>query len=315
MESPGNMNFKGMHIVSVRELSREDIEHVLDLAEGMIPIAKGEKSSNLMQGKIMATLFYEPSTRTRLSFHSAMLRLGGRFLGFSDPGGASVKKGETLADTIRMASAYSDLIVLRHPQEGSARLASRFSDVPIINAGDGAGQHPTQTLLDLLTIRKETGKIDGRKVALVGDLKYGRTAHSLTYALSKFDTELTFVAPPSLQMPTEVVDMAQQMGAKTKRASTIEEVVSEADVIYVTRIQRERFPDPAEYQKVAEVFKVNAELLENAKKGAIVMHPLPRVKEIDPDVDDTDFAAYFRQAFYGVPTRMALIGLVTGVLE
>jgi aspartate carbamoyltransferase catalytic subunit len=309
------MNFKGAHIVSARELDREDIEHILDLAEDMIPIAKGDKSSSLMKGKIMATLFYEPSTRTRFSFHSAMLRLGGLFLGFSDPGGTSVKKGETLADTIRMASAYSDLIVLRHPQEGSARLASRFSSVPIINAGDGAGQHPTQTLLDLLTIRKETGKIEGRKVALVGDLKYGRTAHSLTYALAKFDADITFVAPPSLQMPSEVVDLAQQMGARTERASSLEDVVGDADVIYVTRIQRERFPDAAEYQKVADVFKVNAELLEKAKKGAIVMHPLPRVHEIDTDVDETPFAAYFKQAFYGVPTRMALIGLVTGVLE
>jgi aspartate carbamoyltransferase catalytic subunit len=237
-------------------------------------------------------------------------------LGFAEPGGTSVKKGETLADTIRMAAAYSDLIVMRHPQEGSARLASKFSDVPVINGGDGAGQHPTQTLLDLLTIRKETGKIDGRKVALVGDLKYGRTVHSLTYALSKFDAELTFVAPPSLQMPSEVVDLAEQMGAaKTQKANTLEEVVEDMDVIYVTRIQRERFPDAAEYEKVANIFKVNAALLEKAKKSAIVMHPLPRVKEIDPDVDDTPFAAYFKQAFYGVPTRMALIGLVTGVLE
>ncbi len=309
------MNFKGAHIVSARELDREDIDHILDLADDMIPIARGEKSSSLMKGKILATLFFEPSTRTRLSFESAILRLGGRFLGFADPGGTSVKKGETLADTIRMASAYSDLIVLRHPQEGSARLASRFSDVPVINAGDGAGQHPTQTLLDLLTIRRETGKIDGRKIALVGDLKYGRTVHSLTYALAKYDADITFVAPPSLQMPSEVLDLAQQMGAKTQRASTLEEVVSDADVIYVTRIQRERFPDAAEYQKVADVFKVNAALLEKAKKGAIVMHPLPRVHEIDPDVDETPYAAYFKQAFYGVPTRMALIGLVTGVLE
>jgi aspartate carbamoyltransferase catalytic subunit len=214
-----------------------------------------------------------------------------------------------------MAAAYSDLIVIRHPQEGSARLASRFSDVPIINAGDGAGQHPTQTLLDLLTIRKEAGKIDGKKVALVGDLKYGRTVHSLTYALAKFDADITFVAPPSLQMPSEVVDIAQQMGAKTQRASTLDDVVADADVIYVTRIQKERFPDAAEYQKVAEVFKVNAELLEKAKKSAIVMHPLPRVHEIHPDIDETSYAAYFKQAFYGVPTRMALIGLVTGVLE
>lgn len=309
------MNFKGFHTVSVRDFCREDIEHILDLADGMVPIARGEKSSDLMKGKIMATLFFEPSTRTRLSFECAMLRLGGEVLGFADPSASSAKKGETLADTIRMASAYSDLIVLRHPQEGAARLASKFSDVPVINGGDGAGQHPTQTLLDLLTIRRETGKIDGRKVALVGDLKYGRTVHSLTYALAMFDVELTFVAPPSLQMPSEVVELAEQMGAKTSKADTVEEIVGDADVIYVTRIQKERFPDPAEYQKVAGIYEITPELLEHAKKTAIVMHPLPRVKEISPEVDSTRYAAYFKQAFYGVPTRMALIGLVTGVLE
>jgi aspartate carbamoyltransferase catalytic subunit len=309
------MNFKGFHTVSVRDFCREDIEHILDLADAMVPIAKGEKSSDLMKGKIMATLFFEPSTRTRLSFECAMLRLGGEVLGFADPSASSAKKGETLADTIRMASAYSDLIVLRHPQEGAARLASKFSDVPVINGGDGAGQHPTQTLLDLLTIRRETGKIDGRKVALVGDLKYGRTVHSLTYALAMFDVELTFVAPPSLQMPSEVVELAEQMGAKTSKADTVEEIVDDADVIYVTRIQRERFPDPAEYQKVADIYEITPELLERAKKTAIIMHPLPRVKEISPEVDSTRYAAYFKQAFYGVPTRMALIGLVTGVLE
>jgi aspartate carbamoyltransferase catalytic subunit len=309
------MNFKGFHTVSIRDFCREDIERVLDLADDMVPIARGEKQSDLMKGKIMATLFFEPSTRTRLSFESAMLRLGGKVLGFADPSGTSAKKGETLADTIRMASAYSDIIVLRHPQEGAARLASKFSDVPIINGGDGAGQHPTQTLLDLMTIRRETGKIDGRKIALVGDLKYGRTVHSLTYALSKFDTELIFVAPPTLQMPSEVVEIAKQLGAKTGKADTVEEVIADADVIYVTRIQRERFPDPAEYEKVAGLYKITSSLLEKAKKSAIVMHPLPRVKEISSDVDATSFAAYFKQAFYGVPTRMALIGLVTGVLE
>jgi aspartate carbamoyltransferase catalytic subunit len=307
------MNFKGMHVVSVRDFSREDIEHILNLADTFIPIARGEKSSTLMNGKIMATLFFEPSTRTRLSFESAMQRLGGRVLGFADPGGTSAKKGETLADTIRMAAAYSDLIVLRHPQEGAARLASKFSDVPVINAGDGAGQHPTQTLLDLQTIRRESGKIDGKKVALVGDLKYGRTVHSLAYALAMFDTELTFVAPPTLQMPEEMIETVSQMGPKPKLVNSVEEVITDADVIYVTRIQKERFPDPAEYKKVAEVYKITPDLLEDAKKKMIVMHPLPRVKEISPEVDETDYAAYFKQAFYGVPTRMALVSLVSGV--
>jgi len=309
------MNFKGMHTVSVRDFSREDIEHILNLADTFIPIARGEKASDLMNGKIMATLFFEPSTRTRLSFESAMQRLGGRVLGFADPGGTSAKKGETLADTIRMAAAYSDLIVLRHPQEGAARLASRFSDVPVINAGDGAGQHPTQTLLDLLTIRREAGKIDGKKIALVGDLKYGRTVHSLAYALAMFDTELTFVAPPTLQMPEEMIETVGEMGPKPKLVNSVEEVVADADVIYVTRIQKERFPDPAEYKKMAEVYKITPELLEDAKKKMIVMHPLPRVKEIAPEVDETGHAAYFKQAFYGVPARMALVSLVSGVMK
>lgn len=309
------MSFKGMHVVSIRDFSRKDIEQILDRAEKMLPIARGEKTSDLLKNKIMAALFFEPSTRTRLSFESAMLRLGGRALGFADPGGTSAKKGETLADTIRMAAAYSDVIVLRHPQEGAARLAARFSDVPIINAGDGAGQHPTQTLLDLFTIRKETGKIDGRNVALVGDLKYGRTVHSLAYALAMFKTNLTFVAPPTLQMPEEMVATVKEMGAKPTLVNSVEDVIGKADVIYVTRIQKERFPDPGEYRKVAEVYKITEELLEGAKKGMIIMHPLPRVKEIAQEVDSTKFAAYFKQAFYGVPTRMALLTAVMGVYK
>jgi aspartate carbamoyltransferase catalytic subunit len=309
------MDFKGTHIVSIRDFSRDDIEHVLDLAEKMLPIASGDVTSDLLKNRLLATLFFEPSTRTRLSFESAMLRLGGKVLGFADPGGTSTKKGETLADTIRMAASYSDIIVLRHPQEGAARLASRFSNKPIINAGDGAGQHPTQTLLDLFTIRKETGKIDGRHVALVGDLKYGRTVHSLAYALAMFNCQLSFVAPPTLQMPKEMVEMVKGMGASPTQANRVEDVMETAEVIYVTRIQKERFPDPNEYKKVAEVYHISPELLAGAKKGSIVMHPLPRVKEISPEVDSTGYAAYFKQAFYGVPVRMALLCLVLGVKE
>jgi aspartate carbamoyltransferase catalytic subunit len=312
---PIDMSFKGRHVVSIRDFSRDEIEHILELAVKMLPVARGEKTSELLNNRLMATLFFEPSTRTRLSFESAMKRLGGRALGFADAGETSAKKGETLADTVRMAAAYSDVIVLRHPQEGAARLAARFSDKPVINAGDGAGQHPTQTLLDLLTIQQETGKVDGRNVALVGDLKYGRTVHSLAYALAMFDAELSFVAPPTLQMPTEMVETVKGMGAKPRQLDSIEEALGSADVIYVTRIQKERFPDPAEYRKVAEVYQINPELLENAKKGAIVMHPLPRVTEIAPEVDSTPFAAYFKQAFYGVPTRMALLSLVMGAVE
>ncbi|KYK26094.1 MAG: aspartate carbamoyltransferase [Candidatus Proteinoplasmatales archaeon SG8-5] len=307
------MSFKGRHVVSIRDFSRKDIEQILSRANKLLPIAKGEKASDILRNKIMATLFFEPSTRTRLSFESAMLRMGGRTLGFSDPGGTSAKKGETLADTIRMAAAYSDVIVLRHPQEGAAKLASEFSDVPVINAGDGAGQHPTQTLLDLFTIKKEVGKIDGKNIALVGDLKYGRTVHSLAYALSTFKAKLTFVAPPTLQMPEEMVATVKEMGTKPKLVNRIEDVIKTADVIYVTRIQKERFPDPDEYKKVARVYRITPAMLKGAKETMRIMHPLPRVKEISPEVDEMKHAAYFKQAFYGVPTRMALLSAVLGV--
>jgi len=304
-----------MHVVSIRDFSRDEIKNILELASEMLPIALGEKTDDILKNKVMASLFFEPSTRTRLSFESAMLRLGGRTLGFADPGATSAKKGETLADTIRMAAAYSDVIVLRHPQEGAARLATKFSSKPIINAGDGAGQHPTQTLLDLFTINKEMGTIDGNNVALVGDLKYGRTVHSLAYALAKFDVKLTFVAPPTLQMPEEMIATVREMGPEPDLVNSVEEVIDTADVIYITRIQKERFPDPGEYDKVSGSYKITKDLLNDAKKDMIVMHPLPRVSEISPEVDDTRYAAYFKQAFYGVPTRMALLSLVTGGVE
>jgi len=307
--------FKGTDIVSIRDFSRDQIEHVLDTAKKMVPVAKGEETSKLLDGKILGSLFYEPSTRTRLSFEAAMTRLGGRTLGFDEPKGSSVAKGETLADTIRMVDAYSDAIVLRHTQEGAARLAAHFAEKPVLNAGDGAGQHPTQTMLDLFTIREAKGKLEGNHVVIMGDLKYGRTVHSLSEALSMFGAELTFVAPPSLQMPKEHLKHIQSMGIKPKSSSSLEDAIEGADVLYVTRIQKERFPDPAEYQKVAGAFRINAELLKNVKKDAIVMHPLPRVNEIAPDVDGTNHAMYFEQAFNGVPVRMALLSLVLGAVE
>jgi len=304
--------FRGMDVVSIRDFSREQIEHVLKVAEKMVPIAKGEEKSNLLEGKLLGSLFYEPSTRTRLSFEAAMGRLGGRTLGFDEPKGSSVAKGETLADTIRMVDGYSDAIVLRHPQEGAARLAAHFADKPVLNAGDGAGQHPTQTMLDLFTIKKLKSKIEGNHVAILGDLKYGRTVHSLSEALSMFGAELTFVAPPTLQMPKEHLKRIESMGIKPKMSSSLEDAIKNADVLYVTRIQKERFPDPAEYQKVAGLYKVDMNMLKNAKKDLVIMHPLPRVTEIDPEVDATEHAKYFEQAFNGVPVRMALLSLVLG---
>ncbi|MCK4757883.1 MAG: aspartate carbamoyltransferase [Thermoplasmata archaeon] len=309
------MNFKGQNIVSIRDFSRDDIEHILDVSRTMVPIAKGKETSDLLKGKILATLFFEPSTRTNLSFKAAMLRLGGSTLGFTDVKSTSAKKGETLADTIRMAEAYSDIIVLRHPQEGAARLASQFSSQPIINAGDGAGQHPTQTLLDLFTINEEVGSIEGKNIALVGDLRYGRTAHSLSHALAMFNANLTFLSPKTLTMPTAVIRLLEQEGANIKVATTLEEVAEESDIIYMTRIQKERFPDPSEYKKVAGSYMLDPEMLEYAKKTMRIMHPLPRVDEIPSEIDSSEHAAYFRQAFNGVPVRMALLALVSGVVK
>lgn len=301
-----------MDIVSIRDLTREQIEFVLDLSEKMIPYARGEKFTKMLEGRILANLFFEPSTRTRMSFETAMARLGGRTLEMSHPSMMSIAKGETLADTIRMVESYSDAIVLRHPHEGAARLAAKFSRSPVINAGDGAGQHPTQTLLDLFTIRRDKKHIEGIKVALVGDLKYGRTAHSLAEALTMFGAEVTFVAPASLQMPRETVKQVEKLGGKPKLTSKLEEVIKDIDVLYVTRIQRERFPDPNEYLKVAGSYRIDNNLLREAKQNLTVMHPLPRVDEIAPEVDYTQHAKYFEQAFNGVPVRMALLSLVLG---
>jgi len=302
------------HVVSINDFSNEEIVHVFEIAETMLPLARGEDSSDLLKGRILATLFFEPSTRTRLSFESAMNRLGGKVLGFSDPSGTSVVKGETLADTVRMAEAYTDVIVLRHPHEGAARLATNFSMKPIINAGDGAGQHPTQTLLDLFTILREKGEIGHQHVVLLGDLKYGRTVHSLAYALSRFGAEITLVSPPQLQMPEEILSYLSK-NSIIHQTENLEDAVRDADVLYVTRIQKERFPDPAEYIQVAGIYRVDLKLLEKARKEIIVMHPLPRVEEISPEVDTSPYARYFQQAFNGVPIRMALLGLVTGMIQ
>ncbi len=303
--------FKGRDIVSIKELSKSDMERIFEVAREMIPVARGEQKSELLRGYILANLFFEPSTRTRMSFEAAMLRLGGSVLGFSNPSSTSLSKGETLADTIRMFDSYSDVIVIRHPYEGSARLAAEFAEHPVINAGDGAGQHPTQTLLDIFTIVQEFGDVQGLKIALIGDLKYGRTVHSLAYALSKLGAELYFVSPPLLKMPLHIL---RELKGNYTETEKIEDIVSEVDVFYVTRIQKERFPDPTEYRKVAGTYAIDARLLQAAKKNAIVMHPLPRVNEIKVEVDKLPQARYFKQAFYGVPVRMALLSLVLGVV-
>ncbi|HSQ52877.1 MAG TPA: aspartate carbamoyltransferase [Acidobacteriota bacterium] len=303
------MQFKGRDIVSIKDFTRQEIDYILKTAASMEETAK--KGSNMLHGKILATLFFEPSTRTRLSFEAAMNKLGGTTIGFAEPKVAAIKKGENLADTIRVVENYADVLVLRHPLEGAARLAAEFSDVPVINAGSGAEEHPTQALLDLYTILKEKETIDGLNITLMGDLRYGRTVHSLAYALSLYDVNLTLVSPELLRMRREVSDAIKQR-INIVECSAVEDVLPETDVLYVTRIQEERFPDPAEYAKVSGTYKIDISTLDGAKKELIIMHPLPRVDEIAHEVDDTPYARYFQQVWNGIVTRTALLALIFG---
>ena len=303
------MQFKGRDIVSIKDFSREEIDYILKIAASMEQTAKN--GSDILHGKILATLFFEPSTRTRLSFEAAMNKLGGTAIGFAEPKVAAIKKGENLADTIRVVENYADVLVLRHPLEGAARLAAEFADVPVINAGSGAEEHPTQALLDLYTILKEKGTIDGLNITLMGDLRYGRTVHSLAYALSLYNVKLFLISPELLRMRREVSE-AIKMKIEVVEGSTIEDVLPETDVLYVTRIQEERFPDPAEYAKVSGTYKIDVNTLKDAKEDMIIMHPLPRVDEIDHEVDNTPYARYFQQVWYGIVTRTALLALILG---
>jgi len=308
------MDWKGKDVVSIRDFSKEDIEFVLNVSERIEKELDEKGSLDYARGKILATLFFEPSTRTRLSFESAMHRLGGSVIGFSSAANTSVKKGESLADTIKTVEQYSDAIVIRHPMEGAARLAAEVADIPVINAGDGSNQHPTQTLLDLYTIKRAFNGIDGLKIGLLGDLKYGRTVHSLAEALAFYDVELYLISPELLRMPRHIVEELRERGVKVHETGDLDGTVPELDVLYVTRIQRERFPDEEEYRRVKGSYQVNCSLLENARETLKIMHPLPRVDEIHPAVDGTKHALYFRQVFSGVPVRMALLGLTLGVL-
>lgn len=296
------------NIISIRDLSKKDILYILDLAKKV----ESSDCSSMLKGRILATLFYEPSTRTRLSFVTAMQRLGGQVTGFADPKKTSAAKGETLFDTIKMVESYSDIIAIRHPLEGAARLSSEAASIPVINAGDGANQHPTQTLLDLYTILKSKGSLDKLKVAMVGDLKYGRTVHSLACALSLFDTELSFVAPASLKMPN---DLLADLTVPYKETDDLIEGIKDADIIYMTRVQKERFPDPIDYERVKGVYVLDCQVLSHCKKDAKVMHPLPRVDEIAVEVDQTDHAIYFEQAANGVIVRQALLAMLLGELK
>ncbi|UCE15833.1 MAG: aspartate carbamoyltransferase [Candidatus Bathyarchaeota archaeon] len=306
------MKFKGRDIISIRDFTRKEIDYILKTASTMEPIAKS--GSNMLQRKTLATIFFEPSTRTRLSFEAAMHKLGGSIVGFAEAEMTSVKKGENLADTIRVVESYADIIVLRHPLEGAGRLAAEFAGVPILNGGSGAEEHPTQALLDLYTILKEKRKIDGLNIALIGDLRYGRTVHSLAYALSLYEVKLHLVSPESLQMRREVLETIKEK-IEVVQKTELEKILPKMDILYMTRIQKERFPDPAEYAKVKGIYNINLETLKNAKKDMTILHPLPRVGEIAPEVDETPHAKYFQQVWNGVVTRMALLALVLGAIK
>ncbi|MEA3558859.1 MAG: aspartate carbamoyltransferase [Candidatus Thermoplasmatota archaeon] len=304
------MTLKNRDIVNIVDLELDEIYRILKVAREMVPAAKGEERSKLLEGKVLASLFFEASTRTRLSFETAMLRLGGDVITIAGQEGTSLMKGETLADTIRMADGYSDVIALRHPREGAARMSATFARSPIINGGDGAGQHPTQTLLDLFTIKEDLGDISRQHITITGDLRYGRTTHSLALALGRLGASMSFVAPKIIQMPDHIIEDLREMGVEVEKTSSLQAVIPNSDVVYMTRIQKERFAEEEEYRKISGGFKLNMKMLKDAKENMIIMHPLPRVDEIDPEIDSTKHARYFIQAFNGVPVRMALLKLV-----
>jgi aspartate carbamoyltransferase catalytic subunit len=290
-------------LVSIFDYSKEEILEVLRIASDF----EKNPNQNLLEGKIVASLFFEPSTRTRLSFETAIQRMGGRIVGFSDASSTSVKKGESLKDTIKMVDNYADLIVMRHPIEGSARYASEVAKVPVLNAGDGANQHPTQTMLDLYTIYQTQGTLENLNITLVGDLKYGRTVHSLIMAMADFNPTFHFIAPKELEMPAGYKLFLEEKGIKYEEHTEMESVIDDADILYMTRVQRERFADPLEYEKVKNVYILNNAMLDNAKDNLRILHPLPRVNEIAVDVDDNPKAYYFQQALNGVFARQAII--------
>ena len=298
--------FKLKNIISIKDFEREDIEYILDEASKLEDVAKSKEISEELKGTLLGLMFFEPSTRTKISFEAAMKRLGGECIGFENSGSSSVSKGESIADTAKMFEGYSDALVIRHELEGVSKFISDIVDVPVINAGDGAGQHPTQTLLDLYTIKKEIGDIDNLKIALIGDLKFGRTVHSLSNALGLFNNvKIYLVSPPELKMPQEVLHDINKTNITWQEVDSIEKIIDDVDVLYVTRIQKERFGDINDYLKIKGAYIVNKKMLEG--KDLIVMHPLPRIDEIATDVDNTKYNKYFTQAANAVPVRMAIL--------
>lgn len=302
---------KNKNLISITDFTKEEQLHVLDVAEGF----EQNPHQRILQDKVVATLFFEPSTRTRLSFESAANQLGARIIGFSDASNSSTAKGESLKDTILMVSNYADLIVMRHPKEGSSRYASEIAKVPVINAGDGANQHPTQCLLDLYSIRKTQGRLDKLNIAFVGDLKYGRTVHSLTQALCNFNCSFHLVSPMELKLPSYVKQTIKDRHLEYHQYTELADVIPFADIIYMTRVQRERFADLMEYEKVKNAYILNKDMLKGCKDTMKILHPLPRVNEIATDIDDTPYAYYFQQARNGVFVRQALMALILGAKQ
>jgi aspartate carbamoyltransferase len=304
----------GKDIISVKQFSRNDLEYIFGVAHEMRGMVERVGTFDLLKGKILANLFYEPSTRTSSSFTAAMERLGGSVIPINEVRYSSVSKGESLPDTVRTLECYADVIVLRHPETGSAAIAAKAARKPVINAGDGIGEDPTQALLDTFTIFEElgAGQVDGMTVTMLGDLKYGRTVHSLARLLSLFKVKINYVSPEILRLPKEVMDEVGEKGIPQAEFASLENVLPETDVLYVTRVQKERFEDPAEYEKVKGAYVIDPEIMKAAKKEMIVMHPLPRVGEISADFDDDPRAAYFRQMEYGLYVRMALLAMVLG---
>ncbi|MGZ3493133.1 MAG: aspartate carbamoyltransferase [Thermodesulfobacteriota bacterium] len=305
-------SFKGKDILHGNQFSRKDIDGIIDVASGFEKKLKKKDSLTLLKGKILATLFFEPSTRTRLSFEAAMQRLGGGVISLGSVESSSVAKGETLADTVRTVSQYADAIVIRHPRTGSAKEAADAAPIPVINAGDGIGQHPTQALLDIFTIKKEMGSLKNLTVSMVGDLKYGRTVHALAELLSLFQARLYFVSPLALRMPEEITSGLKAKGIEVVETEDMSKGASESNLIYMTRIQKERFSDLSEYEKAKGSYILSKSFLDRIKKKITILHPLPRVDEISTDVDDYPGAAYFRQMKNGVFVRMALLAMIFG---
>jgi aspartate carbamoyltransferase catalytic subunit len=302
-------SMKGRDIISVLDLNRSELESLFYSADEMTKYAKS--GTDILKNRILATLFFEPSTRTRLSFETSMIRLGGSVIGFSDPSVSRMTTGETLADTIRMLDSYANVIVMRHKIEGSARLAAEVAEIPVVNAGDGSQHHPTQTLTDLYTMKKEFGRIDGLKIAILGDLRQTRSASSLAYGVSHFKgVKLYLVSPEPLRMRQEVKDYLNKTGLEYVESQDLDRYLPELDVLYVTRLQKERFTDPAEYERFKGSYVVSAKMLEKGKKGMIVMHHLPRIDEIPLEIDATPNARYFQQAANGLPIRMALLSAI-----